>query len=532
MSEKQAIEICRRQEQLCSDRANFESIWQQVGDRVLPGEANFQTKRSAGESRNEKMYDPTAGLALRKYAAIMESLGMPRNQEWHQLKPVDDSLKENYAVKTYMESVNKLLFRLRYAPSANFTAQIGCVRLTNGAFGTAPLFVDQVPGYGLRYKAIPLAEAYPSENHTGVIDTMYRRFQYTARQAMKAFRDKCPEQIKTAYGKNPEQMFWFIHAVRPIDESEGKRLAKGMAYSSCYVSQDYKAVVQDGGYYTFPYPTARDVTSAGEVYGRSPAMWVLPGIKMLNEMKRTILRAAHRAVDPPLLLTEDGALNPFSLRPGALNAGGLDANGNELVKALSTKGDIGLGVDLLTMEQTAINESFYITLFQILAEHPNMTATEVLERASEKAMLLGPVNGREQEFAGQLVERELDLLARVPGLLPPMPDELLEAGGQYKIEFDTPLTRIQKSGDAVGIVRTMEALIPLVNINPGILDVFNQDEIARTLAEVNGMSTKLTMPPEVVAQTRQQRQQQQAAAAAVEAAPKLAGAAKDVGMSA
>jgi len=531
VTDSRAVEICRRQEQLASDRANFNSLWQQVAERILPGEASFTTQRTPGEARNEKVYDATASLALRKYGAIIESLSMPRTTEWHQLQPEEESLADNHAVKSYLEEVNKGLFRRRYAPAANFTAQIGSVNLGLGAFGNAPLFVDEIPGFGRRYKAIPLAELYFCENHAGIVDTAYRCFKLSARQAEKQFGDKLPEQIKTALSKNPDQLFTFIHCVRPVDETEAKKVPRGAQYLSLYASQDYKQIVREGHYYSFPYPVARDVSAAGEVYARSPAMWVLPGIKMLNEMKRTVIRAGQKAVDPPLLLTDEGALQGFSLRPGSLNPGSMSDQGVPLVQALESRANLNMGVELMQEEQRIINDSFYISLLQIVTESPQMTATEVLQRAQEQGMLLGPVSGRQQEFAGQLIERELDMDARA-GLLPPMPPELAEAGGRYKIVYDNPLTRIQRAGAAVGILRTFEGLAPLAELHPEVFDVFDLDETARTLAEANGIPNKLSRPPEQVEQIREQRNKQQAAAAAVEAAPKLAGAAKDVGLAA
>ena len=252
---------------------------------------------------------------------------------------------------------------------------------------------------------------------------------------------------------------------------------------------------------------------------------------MLNEMKRTILRGAQKAVDPPLLLTEDGALSGFSLRPGSLNAGALTDQGLPLVVPLETRSRVELGIEMQQEEQKVINDSFYISLLQIITDSPQMTATEVLQRAQEQGMLLGPVSGRQQEFAGQLIEREIDLDSQA-GLLPPMPPELAEAGGRYKIVYDNPLTRIQKSSAAVGILRTIEGLAPLAGLNPGIMDVFDQDEMARELADANGVPTKLERPPEEVAAIRKQRADQQAAMQAVEALPKVAGAAKDVGLAA
>lgn len=530
MSDSKADDIIKRQGQLTSDRMNFNTLWQQVAERILPGEANFTALRSPGEARNERVYDSTAALALRKYAAIMESLSMPRNVEWHSLKAENEELEDNHAVKDYFQKVNTILFKRRYAPAANFTAQLGSINLSLGAFGNSPMFIDETPNGGRRYKAIPLAEFCYAENHVGVVDTGYRLFKLSARQALMQFKDGAPQQIVTQSASNPDQMFTFIHCVKPIED--GKRYPPEAKFESVYCSVEYRHICREGFYYTFPYPVSRDTSVAGEMYARSPAMWVLPGIKMLNEMKRTVIRSGQRAVDPPLLLTDEGALSGFSLRAGALNGGAMSDQGVPLVQALESRSQLNMGVDLMQMEQQVINDSFYISLLQITAEHPQMTATEVLQRAQEQGMLLGPVSGRQQEFSGQMVDREISMDARIPGLFPPMPPELAEAGGGYKIVYDNPLTRVQRAGVGVGILRTIDGLASLVGINPGILDNFNLDEMAKALADANGVPVKLENPPEMVAQIRADRAKQQQMAQMIEAAPQLAGAAKDAGLTA
>lgn len=529
MSDSRAVAILDRLSALKARRGNFDSLWQQIADRVLPGSAAFNTQRTPGEQRTEKMYDATASLALRKYASIIESMSTPRSQQWHRLTAADDALADNPNVKLYLEQINKRLFKVRYAPSSNFTGQVGQTYLELGAFGNSSLFVDEEVGYGLRYRSIPLAESYFVENHVGLIDTMYRQFVYTAQQAMKRWPQSCPEQIRTAVARHPDTEFTFCHCVRPVsDEDTEQRVPRGAKFVSYYVSETGKALVQSGVYFTFPYPIARDLTASGEIYGRSPPVWVLPDIKMLNEMNRTIIRAGHKAVDPPVLLTEDGALSPFDMRPGAANYGALSATGQPLAMPFESKARLDIGLELMQSKQEVINEAFYITLFQILVESPSMTATEVLERAQEKGMLLGPLMGRQQsEFLGPMIERELDILARA-GQLPPMPDELLEAGGEYKIEYESPLARAQRAEEGVAIVRTMESLMPIAQAQPDVLDNFDLDEVARTLGEVNGMAAKLFRPKDDVESMRSERQQQMQAQQMVEAAPPIAKAAKDV----
>lgn len=157
-----------------------------------------------------------------------------------------------------------------------------------------------------------------------------------------------------------------------------------------------------------------------------------------------------------------------------------------------------------------------------------MTATEVLERAQEKGMLLGPLMGRQQsEFLGPIIEREIDILAE-RGELPEMPDALIEAGGEYKIEYESPLARAQRAEEGLAILRTIEGLTPLIGIRPDILDNYDLDELAQQFAEINGMPIKILHDDEARDAIREQRAEAEEAAAMVEAAPKVAGAAKDL----
>ena len=95
-------------------------------------------------------------------------------------------------------------------------------------------------------------------------------------------------------------------------------------------------------------------------------------------------------------------------------------------------------------ERTLIKDTFLISLFQILTENPEMTATEVMERVKEKSILLAPTVGRQDsEYLGPMVLREIDVL-KAQNLLPPQPKMLAQSRGDYKIVFDSPITRSSK----------------------------------------------------------------------------------------
>ena len=118
-----------------------------------------------------------------------------------------------------------------------------------------------------------------------------------------------------------------------------------------------------------------------------------------------------------------------------------------------------------------------------------MTATEALIRAQEKGMLLAPTMGRQQsECLGPQIEREIDLLM-FHRILPPMPPELVEAGGEYEIVYDSPMSRMQRAEELVGVQRTMELLAPFAQIDPSVLDVFDRDALARLTCRGLGCPT-------------------------------------------
>jgi len=527
--DNKASECIRQYQILSSNRGTLESHWQEIAERIMPMHSHSFNRstdsRSRGVKNTELIFDSTASVALSRFGAILDSLLTPRNSTWHSLMPTDRVLAKNREVKLYFEEVNRQLFKYRYAPRANFASQNQHNYKSLGAYGTGCLFIDQLDKEpGLRYRNIHVGEIYFVENHQGLVDKALRYFSMTARQAVQKFKDKCPEIIIKALEVNAERDFFFIHLVEPREDRDPLRKDfKGMPYASYYVSVEAQQLLGEGGFSTFPYAISRYEQSDIEVYGRSPAMEALPAIKTLNEQKKTLLKQGHRAVDPVLLVHDDGVVDTFSLKPGAINAGGVTADGRPLVHTLPT-GNVNVGKDMMDDERKLINDIFLVNLFQILTESPQMTATEVLERSREKGILLAPTIGRQQsEYLGPLVEREIDLLA-AQGLLPPMPQALVEAKGDYRIQYDSPLSRAQRAEEAAGLQRTVEAVLNVVNVtqNPEPLDFFNWDEITPEIAEINAVPARWMRDVKEVMAIRQGRQDQAETQQAIQAGPSVA----------
>ena len=534
-----AKEIIRRYDALKGQRGTWENHWTEIADRVLPRYANtFQTPDSGitrGQKRTEQMFDATAATALERFAAAMESMLTPRNQQWHTLKASDPKINKDRQVKLYFEEATNILFKYRYSPKAQFSSQQHEVYIGLGAFGTGSLFIDYHDDGGLRYQSVNLRELMFDMSHQGVVDTSYRKYTLTARQ-MKQRLDvgrfkSLPDKVIACLKDKPDEMFEIIHCVKPNAEVDKSKLDhRGKRFASFYICVEGNVLLSQGGMNTFPYPVSRYVTGPGELYGRSPAMLALPAIKVLNEQKKTILKQGHRIVDPVLLTHDDGVLDTVSLKPGATNPGGVNAQGQRLVHELPV-GNLAVGQDMMDMERQVINDVFLVSLFQILVDTPAMTATEVLERAREKGALLSPTMGRQQsELIGPTVERELDLLG-TQGLLPPLPDLLREAEGEYEIEYSSPLSRSQKAEEAAGYLRTFETAIAHANTTQdlSVMDYFNTDVIYPALAEINAMPASWLNGAEDIEALRASRAEQQQTQQMIEAAPAAAGVMKALG---
>jgi hypothetical protein len=334
--------LMRRYENAVSNRANWESLWQDIGERVFPNSAFFTAKNLfEGERKTQRLFDSTAPLALQRFAASLQWMLIPDSARWHKLKPRDRRLGASQVVKRYFDELNDAIFEARYNQRANFSSQYNQAFQSIGAFGNGAVLVDEKRGQHLIYTALHMSECYLLVNSNGVVDTVFRPFTYTARQAAeKAEQDgwKLPEAITAAAKDQPDKPFAFLQAIYPNgDVKSWRRDASGMAYSSCYIAVESRQIVSEGGYRTFPVMVGRYNMAPREVYGRSPAMDAFPTILTLNEQKKTVLRAGQKAVDPPLLLQDDGALSAFDLRSSALNYGTLSRDGTPLVQPSTSR---------------------------------------------------------------------------------------------------------------------------------------------------------------------------------------------------
>jgi hypothetical protein len=491
-----ARDLIRRQEGLAAERAPLDQLWQEIADLVLPLRGDFTLQRQPGEKRGQKIFDGTAGQAAENLAAGLWGLVTNAANDWFTLRADLAEDEESAETKLWLDEVTR---RMRASFAGNgqrFYARVMELYADLVTFGTGIFYVEEAPDTGrIHYSCRHLSECFIAENARDEVDTLFRRFRFTARQAVSRWGDACHPALQRAAAKEPDRRFSFLHAVLPrADSSQGEA-----PFVSHYVDIEHGLLLSSGAYHEFPYQVPRWSTATRGLYGDSPAMLALPDIKMLNAMSKTTIIAAQKSVDPPLLAVDEAAVRGLRTHPGGIIYGGLDENGRRRYEPLQAGGNIGLGLELEEQRRDAVRQAFYFSLL-LMVQQPNQTATEVLARQEEKLRLMGPHLGRIQaEFLDPLIRRQFGIMRRA-NLLPPPPRQLRERG--VRIEYVSPLARAQRASEGAAIVRALEALAPIGAVKPAIYDNIDADSAARALTHSFGAPNNLLRSKAAVAELR------------------------------
>lgn len=524
-----AKKVCREAEHEQADRANFDSLWEETRRRVIPSAARFQGRDTPGERRTEWQFDSLTVLAVERCAAVFAALNCPRAEKYQNIVAAERSIRKQIEVRQWCETLRDDLFEMRYSSKSNFGGQLNELLLSRVSFGNAAMFIEDTPGKPVNYRSCPLPFTWWREGEDGKVNWILRELNYKPYQAVEKFgADALPETIKAAVVNKPNQDFRFWHLTAPNDSRNPRiRGPEGMRFTSHYIAEAEKTLVQSGGYRVFPFAVTRATTATNERYGRGPVQTVLADVKMRNEMRKSILRSTNRMADPTLLVADDAALMPFSLRPGFRNRGYITDEGVKLAEQLKWEGDLNPAMVLDQQTGEVIKDALLIRVFEMMLQNPQMTATEVLERLKERAILLSPDGAKfTDEFLGSCSEREIDIMA-ARGRLREMPEQMVAAGGQIELIPNSPLSRAQRAEEATGLSRTIEQIVPIAQVKPDVMLRFKEETILPDLAEIHGMPANWLYTNDEFAQIMRAKAEKEAGETALAAAQPLATAAKD-----
>lgn len=502
-----------RAEKLKADRGTLNSHLEEIAEVIYPNALGFVGKRTDGEKRQQRVYDSTGITANRLMASSLQGMATNPASKWFSLRMVDDALMEHDEVKHWLSDVERKLYARMYAPGTNLVPAQAEFYLQLGAFGTAVMFVGRTNKGGLLFQCRSLSECYIAENADGVVDTLFRYFNYTVRQCVEEWGlDKVSDKTRKLYNeKKYDDAVEIVHAVYPRAVTYGKRGKKNMPWASCYFEQAACHKLDEGGFPAFPYIVARWEKAAGEVYGRSPGMEALPDVKMLQVMMVETVKALQKMTNPVRYLRDDGVTGQIRTIPGATNH--WRGNPHEGVMLEPTTDKLPITLEEMDNLRNRIRTIFNNDTLQIVDER-EMTLGEARMRRIERLRLQGPNIGRlTSEMLGPQIELVYAELER-EGELPPVPEVI--DGAPVTVEFVSPLANAQKQEELGGLMQMFEYLAPAgelglmavkrklnmdrtidyladtLNVNP---DIFNTDEEMQANDEAEANANNAAMAP-------------------------------------
>jgi hypothetical protein len=217
----------------------------------------------------------------------------------------------------------------------------------------------------------------------------------------------------------------------------------------------------------------------------------LPDIKMLNSMMKTMIRAAQKAADPPLMIPDNGFLLPVRTQPG----------GSNIYRA-------GINDTMVEQARQRIKSAFFIDQLQ-LQQGPQMTATEVMQRTEENLRMMGPILGRlNNELLKPIIDRVFGIMFR-KGLFGDVPDDL--KGKDLEVRYVSQISKAQRSGEADTFTRVIQSVAPILEMQPQMLENINGDAVLRYHADVFGLPEEMLRGVEEVEGARKKAAKAKAA---------------------
>jgi len=528
--------LSQRYKGLKSNRTNWEDHWERVASYVLPNKDNVYGTQVAGERKSGliKLYDSTAIKANVLLASALHSMLTNPTVHFFGLT-IPDNKESNLddEVTNWLQECVDIMHRV--LDNSNFQTEVHETYLDLGTFGTGSLFIEEHPEDDVIFKSRPIYEMYLDENSNGIVDTAFRCCRMSIRQIVQEFgKEAISENMERESRVDPMRTYEVIHAIFPRSDEDlfGKVGPAAMKFASVYFMCDTeKKVLKESGYKEFPLMTPRWKKVSGEIYGRSPAMDSLPDIQMINEVMKTTIKAAQKAVDPAWMIPDDTILGPFDITPGGINFYRMGADSSAIF-ALESKARVDFGLDFIEALRRSIREAFFIDQLQ-LREGPQMTATEVNARTEEQLRMMAPILGRLQfEFLRPLISRLFSILFRRNKL--PKPPASLQ-GTAISVEYVSQIARSQKAAEAMNITRALQVAAPILEMMPETQQNIDGDAAVRFIFKQLGVSEKvlkrradLEEERAEVAQQQMQQQEQQQNMAEAEVASKSGAAAKSL----
>lgn len=358
---------------------------------------------------------------------------------------------------------------------------------------------------GLVFTHVPVGTFRLAENKYHEVDTVVRKFKFTAHQAVQAWgEDALDNEMLTAYRTDAERFkkqFVIWHLVMPrnvADRGNGAGLKDPlrMSWASVYIAEGTKKVLHEGGYHEFPYLCTRFLKTGNQVYGDSALAGIQQEIEDYLEVKEATKESVKLAAFPRVLATPEMA-NELDMRAGGITLMSREAVGQGLPREWATTGtQSNAGMLALEDYKNEIDAGLFVDQLQTVSNvERQMTAREVVARENEKLMTFSQTFTQFTADFRPLMERVFCLLFRA-GKFPKKGaprDLFVPVGADGKgvrilapgVKYLGKLSKALESAKQSGLVESLSFAMEMFGVtqDPAWLDYFKPYECIKFITD-------------------------------------------------
>lgn len=501
------FEINKRLQKQKERKRTWDITFQDTARYIIPHKAVFNLEMLIdGSRRDYEVYDTTAIHSNELLASSLHGMLVDYSGEWFDIELTDPSQNASQTNKQYLDNARKVMHSVMSDPKSNFSAALDEAFLAYGPFGTNCIICDEHEESGVHYDSWNISEIFPVENQWGFVDTVYRVYRWEVDKIKAKLQlDSLPAGLEERGKASPDEKIEIVHVIMPRENNGGPGAsAENMPFASIWYSPNDLALLKEGGFPELPVFVSRWRKFSQELFGRGPGLTALGDIKMLNQMRKDMIEATEKLINPPLDVPHNGYIG--KIRTFAKGINHRKTLAREGIQPLQLVGNLPFAMEDMRDLENRIRSIFFNDQLQ-LAQGPDMTAYEVAQRQSEKLRLMAPTLGRVQtELFVPLLERTFNILER-GGWFEDRPSGM--ANQPYKIRFTNQLSRLQEQQEVESIVTTLQTVIQtgMSEIDPSVLDIFDFEESARVVARVMDYPAIAMRKDKDIEALRKQRQQ-------------------------
>jgi hypothetical protein len=546
------------------------ATWIECGKWTLPHRAKWLLSQQEGERNNYHIVDPTHVLALRSFSAGFLEGNTSAGRPWFRIgsrNPDINNVEEN---KIYFDRFTRLA--LNVLANSNFYQAAGEFYDDLGCFNTGSHYIEEIDdsfGRRLFFHTLTPGSYYCLNDGMGTANVLVREFRLTVKALVEEYGRRKENgsydwsnfstRVKNCYENGSyTQTVDVVQIVKQNDDWDPKAAQIGENRQWCSVTyelggssgQYYSDVVgfsatetepdKDSTYlrkmYTRrkPFIIGRSASSSNYEYGeKGPTTDALGLIKSLNKKAIAKDQAIEQMIKPALQ-------GPANLRKSYIttasnsyvpvDAASAAASGQ---KGLRPIFEINPGFGALVSDveeiRAQVEKFYYADYLLYLSRNPKTrTATETDAVVEEQRRIIGPnLQSLNWTYNNPILDFLMDyVLDMDPDLGDPPPGL---AGQFIRPEFISVFAQAQKAADLPTLERYAAMITNVGQINPKILDKWDVDFWADTVADRLYLPAGINRPKEKVdAQREQAMMMAQRQQALTEVLPAVAGAQKDM----